>query len=121
MTRIVFTAKKQKEILRKYGKIYTVRLNNKKEGRVTIYFGRIKVARGLLRKVTDIVNSAVLEEHVHLSGYRNAREWSEKIDEIFLFKGGWVGEGWRGLALYEVSVTEWLENFLSRWEHAEGR
>jgi len=110
MSAIVFTMKKQMELLRKHGKIYTVRLNNRKEGNVTIYFGKIRVARGKIRKVSDI-HSANLEKYVHLSGFNDVRGWLDHIDRMFLLRG-WTGERYSNLALYEVTVTWW---FLNGW------
>ena len=110
LPRIVFTNKRQEEILRKHGKIYTVRLNNKKEGRVTIYFKNRRVARGIIRKVTE-VHSENLEQYIQLSGFKNIGEWLNHIDNVFLFKG-LTPESYSNLALYEVSVMEWLKSGL---------
>lgn len=114
MTAIVFTIKKQMELLRKNGKVYTIRLNNKKEGRVTVYFGRNKVAKGNLRKVSDNIHSEVLEKYVDMSGFEDVEEWMRHIDEVFLFKG-LTGESYKELALYEVCITEWLEGKLEKY------
>ena len=116
MPAIVFTMKEHKELLRKRGIIYTVRLNNKKEGKVTIYFGRTRVARGELKKVpnSDYLPIGILEKYVNLSGFKDVKEWINHIDEVFLFRG-LTGEKYSNLALYEVKVIEWFDVGLDRF------
>jgi len=108
MPAIVIQYKKAQECLRKHGVVYTVRLNNKQEGDVTVYFGRYRVAKGTLRKVADEVNMEVLDEYIEYSGFEDAFEWIEFIDRVFLGRG-MTTEGYSDLALYEVRVTEWFE------------
>jgi len=106
--RIVFKVRKVQECLRKHGVVYTVRTNNKKEGEVTIYFGKHKVAKGVVKKVGNL-STTNLRKYIHLSGFKDVKEWWDKIDEIFLFRG-LTREGYSDLAIYEVRVLEWLES-----------
>ena len=116
MPPIVFTKREHLELLRKKGVIYTVRLNNKKEGRVTIYFGNTRVARGEIEKVpnSDGLPCSILEKYVSLSGFKDVREWIYHIDDVFLFRG-LTDEGFNNLALYKVVVTGWLDVGLSKF------
>ena len=113
MTVVVFTNKRQMDLLRAKGKIYTVRLANKKDGLATIYYRGKRVAKGFIRKV-GAATLDLLEKHVELSGFRDVHEWAEHVDRFFFFRG-LTSESWGDLAVYEVVVTDWLESDLDRF------
>ncbi len=108
MSRISFQVKEVQEFLRKHGRVYTVRIDGRQEGKVSIYFGRRKVAEGVVTRVGS-VTSKTLEDCVPFSGFKNVRDWKEKIDKIFLHKG-LTDDLYRNLAIYEVRVIDWCND-----------